>query len=177
MLVVNSTRSIISLSKGEKTGLVLGLGTSEDIQEAIKKAIFDCVLINTVATLYGKVPSLNLDDFVRFSSHESKHHRQLHLKNKVLIQNHDWMWESDNEPIKNKTLNLDSFKYIEMKPKDALLKDVPLVAIQCLNPDLQKSFYGPFNDKHINMNRLHRFLNDPVGLFPININKCLHPLG
>ena len=174
MLTVNNTRSIICLSKGKKIGLILGLGTSEDLREAKQKAISEC-LINTVATLRGKVQPISLDDFMRLASPPTVYHRRVHLKNKALIQNHDWMWKGDNSPTKNETFNVDRFQYIEMRSKDILLKNVPLIAIQCVNPDLQRSFYGPFDKRYINMNRLRKFLGKPVD--SLSVNRCLHPLG
>lgn len=199
MSPLNSIRSMICIAQGEKTGLVLGLGASENSEVATQKALIEC-LMNVVAALYGKVfpmslnkkasalslsekvytPSLNENvsspspnHCITQSLHQLESHHKLYLKKKNL--DNKWLFEGSDTLKNSEFVEPYSFEYAKLETEDSILKEAPLVAVRCVNPYLQEHFYGAFDAKYINPKSLHRFLGKPIKLY--ELNQLPHPLG
>ena len=148
MKSLNSIKSIICLSHGKSTGLVLGLGSSKDKSIAMEKALINC-LTNTIAFLHGeKINSIN--------------------KNQ-------WFYARKNIEASDKWIDENSFKYSQLKSKNYYLKNIPLVIVKCENNLLQKSFHGEFNLKKLNLRQIDRFEGNHSNIF--ELNRLQSPLG
>ena len=167
---LNQIKSFICLAKSEKTGLNLGLGASVEISVAMKKAVLEC-LINTVAALHKKVPSLSLGQFEKLPACQPEDHRRLYMGERELVEKNSWMLvEKEDEP-RQEFLSEESFRYSRLYGRNELLRDSPVFAIKCENTFLQKSFYGNFKREHINFERIGKFAE------AAEINRLPHPLG
>ena len=167
---LNQTRSFVCLSTGERVGLVVGLGTCRDKSVAIKKSVIEC-LINTVASLHGKVTPIKFRQFEALASCQPEDHRRLYLGESVLIKKNSWMLDGGGRVGKPEFVDEDRFRYSRLIGKNYLLRESPLVAVKCENELLQKSIYGRFNLEHVNSERIKNFAKVP------EINNLPHPLG
>ncbi|MBT4762891.1 MAG: hypothetical protein HOO06_14450 [Bdellovibrionaceae bacterium] len=179
MTSLNKTKSVVCISKGISSGLVLGLGASENIDIAAKKAFTEC-LTNTVAAINQLIEPLSLDDFYSKQIVEPDDHRRLYSSTSKLIEQNSWIYKDKNNRDNIKKQNPEfaeesSFKYEILNSNHKILKNSPLTAIRCKNPHFQKSFYGEFDKKYINLNRLQVFSNNPIELNDLNLLP--HPLG
>ena len=172
---LNSTRSIICISQGSKTGWVLGLGTSHEKTMAIQKALTEC-LMNTIAALYGKTSPLNLKKFQSSSTVWPELHRRLYFKASELTQKNQWIFNERNDELHTELIPFESFEYKQLETQNKLLKECPLVVIRCQNSSLQKSFYGNFDPQNINLSRIRKFSKNSSKNTSC-LNQLPHPLG
>ena len=172
MKPLNGIKSAACLSHGKKTGVVLGLGASENKETAIKKSLIEC-LTNTIASLSGKLSPLDSSEY------KGKYKKALSVANNHLQsiyfgsgeeskwgpgtesrRSHGVCGKETDESIREESCGLvssDSFTYQILETKNSLLKQCPLVTVKCENPFLQKSFYGDFDPKIINLSQMQRF--------------------
>ena len=172
---LNSTSSIICISQGSKSGWVLGLGASCDKGVAIQKALTEC-LMNTVAALHGKTLPLDLKEFQSSSRSRPELHRRLYFQESELTQNNQWIFNGENNESYTESIPPESFEYKQLATQNKLLRECPIVVIKCQNPLLQKSFYGNFDLKNINLDRIQKFSKNSIKNIS-GLNQLPHPLG
>ena len=167
---LNRTVSHACISKGERTGLVVGLGASREKSISMGKAVVEC-MINTLAALHEQVSPLNFGEFGALSVCRPEDHRRLYLGEKTLIEKNGWIWEGRGFRSIPEWLDEGSFRYSRLDGRHELLGESPVVAVKCENDFLQKSFYGEFKREHINFDRIGNFAE------VADINRLPHPLG
>ena len=169
---LNSIRSMICITQGERMGSTLGMGASENSVISTRKAITEC-LMNTIATLHEKSLSQKFNGPMNPDSSPPNSHRYIEEENP--LWDNKWIFKGNEPLITPEFVEPKRFEYKILERKDALLKKAPIVAVRCLNPYLQDSFFGNFNAKYINLKRLQTFLGQPITLS--QLNQSPPPLG
>lgn len=151
---------------------ILGLGSHENINVSITKAITEC-LSNVVWRLENKnVKTINIENFKNKSHHNSMDHQMLFLGN-VSNLSLDWIFNS-----KNSRIAVEAERQIELLTLESnisILKEPPIIVVRAMSNDLQNIFYGPTTLEKINMKRLNQFTGSIVD--EANINWMPHPIG
>ena len=170
MITLNGIVSFVCFTQGEKTGLLVGLGAGQDVDIAIGKAVREC-LINTLASLHGKITPLGFGEFDNLKVCQSEDHRRLYQGEKALIEKNTWMLSGGLGISEPEFVEEGSFRYERLYGRNELLQEAPIIVVKCENDWLQKSFYGNFSEEHINIARIRRF--SAVS----ELNRFPHPLG
>ena len=170
MTPLNDILSFVCLSQGEKTGLILGLGSFCEKAVAVKKAVAEC-LINTLATLHGVVKPLGFDEFEQLPVCQPEDHRRLYLGEPELMEKNRWMLVGGRRQREGEWIDEESFEYFPLCARHELLEESPVVAVKCENKGLQRSYYGNVDPKQINVERIGQF-RQVAGM-----NPWPHPLG
>ena len=155
-------------------GIIVGLSSEANQIKSEEKAFLE-TLINSVAyldqTLHSKIELKNLDSLETF---QSMHHQRFNLMDNSIKRLTPHLDKVDNKDFIPSTL-LTASKEYELVSSNEILKKCPAKFSISHSDNVQKVFYGPTKQEHINFKRLSSFIGK--GIEFVHLNNSIHPLG
>lgn len=149
-------------------GVALGLGCSQNTQKAIRKSVFECWanLMPIVSDL--EFESTSIARIRALKKIGVDHHSDLALNLKEGSKLADMFQRRPIELVKEPDVD---FIFERIKLRQTVFRGFPFFISRCKSPSLQSLFFGFSNEKNINENRLHSFLEER------GIRKKITPYG